>query len=254
MYQSSSPRKSQRQSLSKNPPKQWNYASEKSSKKTNQMTLMIMNNPIQKVWWRTDEEFSSVVSRVVSAVRGEWVLDGVQRTLPRRSWLSEAKWWSFPPRGAKWCVCASFARAISRSFPVDGPGSNAGPIWVRHTCGVYMGHCRSWPEWEAREKRRFHSQQGSKHSWPTWGNRFWGFRWMTHFSGIAFLFWFWMAAPSTFAPLLCQRVQGRGVNTLACCVTNRNGVFLDGRERSLHRGAEIGSYFGAMPLFGGKRQ
>lgn len=58
-----------------------------------------------------------------------------------------------------------------------GPGStSAGPSRVRHTCGAYMGHSRSWPKWlrerEKKTEREVSLAAGSEHSWPNWGNRF----------------------------------------------------------------------------------
>lgn len=78
-----------------------------------------------------------------------------------------------------------------------GPGStSAGPSRVRHTCGAYMGHSRSWPKWlREREKDRERSFTSSGFAallaqlrepvssmlWPTFSVRL---------PTASFLFWF----------------------------------------------------------------
>lgn len=68
-----------------------------------------------------------------------------------------------------------------------GPGStSAGPSRVRHTCGAYMGHSRSWPKWlrereRERQREKFHQQRVRSTPGPIEGT---GFEHVvTHFFG-----------------------------------------------------------------------
>lgn len=195
---------------------------------------MIPNNPKQslmkknEVWWRRVE---AVWLAECFLPEWEWTNELSSTNLEHRAKADLPPWISRQSGMRVW-ICEFDPSPVTGRDRMRGRAgfdTLAASIWVT------AGHGQNGME----EKRRFHCS-GSKHSWPTsMGQPVLGFsKWWPTLGGLGigvwYFFLFWFAAPSTFGPLLCQRVRGRGVNTLACCVTNRKtGYSGTAREREV---------------------